>query len=99
MSDPVITPVDATIKSATLQDNHILNFVVNDSSGQEATAALDLDTVIGNVNGALSLGGTNFSQAARSVSLSEDGQNLDAELPGTGPLQGILGEMTSSNSY
>jgi hypothetical protein len=74
-------PENCTISSTTLEANHILHVTGVNASNESITASLDLDTFIGNVNGALSLGHTGFSSVARNVALSADGQNLDAELP------------------
>jgi hypothetical protein len=75
------SPEGCSIQSTTLEANHILHVTAIDANNETSTASLDLDTFIGNVNGTLSLGHTGFSSAARNVTLSADGQNLDAELP------------------
>lgn len=75
------TPDGCKITSTTLEANHILHVTAEDGNGQSATASLDLDTIIGNVNGALSLGHNGFSSQARNVTLADDGETLDAELP------------------
>ena len=65
----------------SLENNHILHVTASDDQGQSATTSFDLDSVIGNVNGALSWGATGFSSQARNVTLADNGQTLDAELP------------------
>jgi hypothetical protein len=74
-------PEGCSIQSTTLEANHILHVTAVDGTGKSSTASIDLDTFIGNNNGALSLGLSGFSVVARNVTLSEDGQSLDAELP------------------
>ncbi|MCJ1351705.1 MAG: hypothetical protein MMC33_001689 [Icmadophila ericetorum] len=74
-------PSAYTITGRVLEDNHILRTNGQDNQGNTGTSAVDLDSVIGNVNGALSWGATGFSSQARNVALSADGNTLDAELP------------------
>lgn len=74
-------PNACTIKDTYLEDKHLLHIVAADPQGNTQDGGIDLDTFIGNVNGALSLGGTNFSSSARKVRISDDGKFLDAEIP------------------
>jgi hypothetical protein len=78
---PQPNPDDCKITSTSLEDNHILHITAADNQNRTETASIDLDSIIGNVNGALSLGATNFSAKARNVKLSDDGTVLDADLP------------------
>ncbi|KAI1077249.1 hypothetical protein F5B20DRAFT_583493 [Whalleya microplaca] len=64
----------------TLTEGHLLTSTVTLPSGQTVTGTLDLDTVLGNANGALSWGGTGFSAGADNVVLT-DGYTLEADLP------------------
>lgn len=69
-----------TVTSSILEANHLLHVSANDSSGKSTTVSLDLNSFIGNVNGALSLGGSDFMSNARNVKLDDDGETLDADL-------------------
>ena len=53
---------------------------VTAEDGSKLTSALDLNTVIGNVNGTFSWGGTNFSQGAQNIQIT-DGFTLEGDLP------------------
>jgi CVNH domain len=64
-----------SITSTTLQ-NTVLVTSGNDGQGNSGSAAVDLNTVLGNLNGGFTWGGTNFSTNARNISLST--------APGTG---------------
>ena len=75
------SPEDCSIKEVTLEANHILHITAADNQNQTQTASIDLDSIIGNVNGALSLGATGFSSQARNVKLENNGSVLDADLP------------------
>ena len=57
-----------------------LTTTVTTSDGTKLTSALDLDSVIGNVGGVFSWGGTNFSNGAQNVQMT-DGYQLEADLP------------------
>ncbi|MCJ1318907.1 hypothetical protein MMC15_004239 [Xylographa vitiligo] len=75
--DPSVCKVTAT----TLEASHILHITAADDQNRTQTASIDLDSIIGNVNGALSLGATGFSAQARNVALADNGATLDADLP------------------
>ncbi|MCJ1292246.1 hypothetical protein MMC34_003796 [Xylographa carneopallida] len=79
MPQPAIS--DCSITSTTLEANHILHITAADNQNRTQTASIDLDSIIGNVNGALSLGATGFSAQARNVALADNGTVLDADLP------------------
>ncbi|MCJ1283258.1 hypothetical protein MMC26_002586 [Xylographa opegraphella] len=79
MPQPEIS--DCKITDTTLEDNHILHITAADNQNRTQTASINLDSIIGNVNGALSLGATGFSAQARNVALADNGTVLDADLP------------------
>jgi len=66
--------------AAVLTDSHVLTTTVTNSDGTSLTSSLDLNTVIGNVNGAFSWGGTNFTEGAQNIQMT-DGFQLEADLP------------------
>ena len=73
---------NTTTSASLASDNHTLQITVATAEGKQSTALLDLDSVIGVVNGALSFGADGgFSSVARSVSLESDGGTLDAQIP------------------
>jgi hypothetical protein len=66
--------------SVLSSDGHTLSTTVTAPDGTKLTSSLDLDSVIGNVNGVFSWGGTNFSQGAQNIQMV-DGYQLEADLP------------------
>ncbi|MCJ1476100.1 hypothetical protein MMC13_004765 [Lambiella insularis] len=73
--------IDAYNSGALLTDGHLLTTTATSPDGATSlTSSLDLDTVVGNVNGAFSWGGTNFSHGAQNIAVS-DGFQLEADLP------------------
>ena len=73
--------IDSYNDAAVLTDGHILTTTATSADGATSlTSSLDLNTVIGNVNGTFSWGGTNFSQGAQNVEII-DGFQLEADLP------------------
>jgi hypothetical protein len=73
------TPDDYT-HPCVLQDGHTVSATMTGSSGNSISATLDLDTVVGNVNGALAWGGSSFSNGAQNIRM-DDGFTLTADLP------------------
>ncbi|KAL9112137.1 MAG: hypothetical protein Q9227_003514 [Pyrenula ochraceoflavens] len=89
---PIISPPElkwlsqahqiARLPAPTLNPTTSSTLQASDNQSQYTqTASIDLDSILGNVNGALSIGATNFSPTARNVKLSPDCTVLDAELP------------------
>lgn len=73
--------VDSFNEAAALTDGHILTTTATSTDGTTSlTSSLDLNTVVGNVNGTFSWGGTNFSQGAQNIEVT-DGFQLEADLP------------------
>lgn len=73
--------IDSFKDVAVLTDGHVLTTTATSADGTTSlTSSLDLDTVIGNVNGTFSWGGTNFSQGAQNIQII-DGFQLEADLP------------------
>ncbi|KAH6646385.1 CVNH domain-containing protein [Truncatella angustata] len=72
---------DPKLSSTTLEGSSILNATVEADGEAPVSGSFDLNQFIGNVNGAFSWGGTNFSEGAQNVHLSGDGQMLEADLP------------------
>ena len=73
-------PSTCSITGVTLEENHILCTAGKDTNGNQGQSSLDLDTIIGNINDALSWGGTYFSSEAQNIALLADGKSLDADL-------------------
>ncbi|MCJ1400071.1 hypothetical protein MMC11_003274 [Xylographa trunciseda] len=72
---------DSYNEAAVLTDGHVLTTTATSADGTTSlTSSLDLNTVVGNVNGTFSWGGTNFSQGAQNVEIT-DGFQLEADLP------------------
>ena len=69
------------LSSTTLEGTSILHAVVEADGEAPVAGAFDLNQFIGNVNGAFSWGGSNYSDGAQNVHLSNDGQALEADLP------------------
>lgn len=77
MSTPTL---DQFVDDSVLSDGHILTTTVTAQDGSKLTSALDLNTIVGNVNGVLSWGGSNFSEGAQNVQFTNGGQ-LEADIP------------------
>lgn len=75
-----MTSVDDYQTPVTLSDGHVVSATVTAPSGSSTSGSLDLDTIVGNVNGALSWGGSGFSSGAQNVQMT-DGYTLSADLP------------------
>lgn len=72
---------DKFTDDSVLTDGHLITTTVTSSDGStKLTSSLDLNTVVGNVNGVFSWGGTNFSNGAQNAKIT-DGYQLEADLP------------------
>ncbi|KAI5302625.1 hypothetical protein KEM56_000514 [Ascosphaera pollenicola] len=64
-----------TAKDITLEDGHILKCILFNSDGEEREAELDLNYYLGNVNGVLEWGETNFADSAEDITFDIEGDD------------------------
>ncbi|OJJ86773.1 CVNH domain-containing protein [Aspergillus glaucus CBS 516.65] len=64
-----------TAESLRLEENHILSAQLRNADGELVDSSIDLNTIIGNVDGRLEWGGQNFSESAEEVQFGIESEN------------------------